>query len=745
MANIIVKGKYTSLSVKDLLDAREMFHVHFLKKRNVVATAIGRYRIRKDAPEFGTEEYRKFAKKVKNEPKTLLNTEVRDLSWPCILVFVKKWLSIDDLVGKDKDDIVPSAIYMPDGREVPVCVIEAVKSSQTDDSVDINRLLFPRNVISGGFPLIVDSQGEEHVASMGCLVSDGNKIYALTNKHVIGEPGSPIFTRVKGRMKKIGVSAKKQLDKVKFSDVYCGFGGEEQVINSDIGLIEIDDINHWKTEVYGIGLIGELKDVNTHNLTLDLINVKKQDNALVRAFGSVSGRIDGEIAALFYRYKSVGGFEYNADFLIGPRDNKPLNIHHGDSGTLWLLEEYEGEGVNKKLKELRPIALHWGAHEFIDGNNKEKHGYGLATCLSNVCRMLNVDIVRGWNLDLDYTWGKTGHFKIAALACELIADKNLSKLLMANQENIGYTDQNLINANVVKGGSGEFVPLADVADLVWRTTKKIDSSNHFADMDDCHQGVFGGKTLLEICKDEKNIDPKVWNKFYDEMDKYKEYKNDTERKKAKYKRGALPFRVWQIYNSMVKYLKAGKVDEFICAGGTLTHYVADACIALHISFLHHGREESEKNVHSDYENGMLDRNMKEVFDAVNKKAKKISGNDTIKGGHAAAKLTVDLMRRTITKMPPLEIIEVWSSAEGRDKFRKMWQELGGRTVECITDGVQVMANIWESAWNEGNGDKIAESKLNKCDSDTLESLYKDKNFLPAYWLVDLELKKKLEG
>ena len=33
--------------------------------------------------------------------------------------------------------------------------------------------------------MIVESQGVQRIASIGCVVSDGNKYYALTNKHVL--------------------------------------------------------------------------------------------------------------------------------------------------------------------------------------------------------------------------------------------------------------------------------------------------------------------------------------------------------------------------------------------------------------------------------------------------------------------------------------------------------------------------------------------------------------------------------
>ena len=40
------KRDFSSLSVKDLLEARDAYHVHLAHLANVIATAIGRYRIR---------------------------------------------------------------------------------------------------------------------------------------------------------------------------------------------------------------------------------------------------------------------------------------------------------------------------------------------------------------------------------------------------------------------------------------------------------------------------------------------------------------------------------------------------------------------------------------------------------------------------------------------------------------------------------------------------------------------------
>ena len=84
----------------------------------------------------------------------------------------------------------------------------------------------------------------------------------------------------------------------------------------------------------------------------------------------------GEVCALFYRYKAVGGFEYVADFLIGPRaGSASLGTHPGDSGTLWLLDRDE-------TKELpMPMALQWGGQVFLSGSDKTGSSYALATGL----------------------------------------------------------------------------------------------------------------------------------------------------------------------------------------------------------------------------------------------------------------------------------------------------------------------------------------------------------------------------
>src|SRR5215510_15238533 len=93
------RRNYTSLSVGDLLEARDTYHVYLSGLENVVATAIGHYRIhQKDwfATHAPDEPPPENVKQVK-EPRTLNNSIVRPWSWPAVLVFVRHWQTAKEL------------------------------------------------------------------------------------------------------------------------------------------------------------------------------------------------------------------------------------------------------------------------------------------------------------------------------------------------------------------------------------------------------------------------------------------------------------------------------------------------------------------------------------------------------------------------------------------------------------------------------------------------------------------------
>ncbi|MGB8212014.1 MAG: hypothetical protein WCE68_00515 [Anaerolineales bacterium] len=729
---------FRSLSVKDLLEAREAYHIHLTSKENVVATAIGRFRIRISDPDAraGASHIAQWRPRDRNVPaRTLQNTIVKEYSWPCVLVFVDQWVQQHDIVSQNPDQVVPRFLYMPDGRVVPTCVILAER--YTPALPPLRNLAFPDQLIGGGYPVFSDEQGQEHIGSLGCLVSDGDIVYALTNRHVAGDEGRPIYTMLHGQKVQIGVSARsgfgreRQVGKRLFKDVYPGWPGSHSFVNLDAGLIRVDDLDYWTAQVFGIGELADPLDLNTDSISLDLIGCP------VRAFGGASGELSGEIQALFYRYKSIGGAEYISDLLIGPRADKPLNTHPGDSGTLWFVDPPSDPGVpapkqgNGRAQSLRPLALQWGGQTVIDGQGRGKLQFALATCLSTICRELDVDIIPDWNTGHSEYWGKTGHYKIAAAACQVVdtPDPSLEKLktlLMNNVSVIAFDDQAIQAGELQKIDSAQFVPLADVPDLVWRNTRKLDSANHFADMDQPGQADFAGKTLLDLCRDPKNLSIEVWNDFYASL------------QVAPLHRGGLPFRVWQIYDHMVQFVRAGKVAEFICAGGVMSHYVGDACQPLHVSYLHHGHPDipAEIKVHSIYETAMLDRYATELIGGVNASLAGRLAQADVQGGFAASLSVLALMRSTIEKLPPEQVINAFNAESAAQRLPYMWSVLKDATAACMAEGCLRLASLWASAWQEGGGMAAYTPDLGMVDRSALKALYDDNNFLPAYRLSD---------
>src|SRR5690242_3530105 len=114
---------YASLALKDLLDAREAYHVYLSQLDNVIATAVGRYCIHQDDWYAQNPPDRPRPKNFPRvtAPRTLANSVIRPWSWPAVLVFVREWQRTEVL----GNNVVPSTLYLPDGRVVPTCVIAA--------------------------------------------------------------------------------------------------------------------------------------------------------------------------------------------------------------------------------------------------------------------------------------------------------------------------------------------------------------------------------------------------------------------------------------------------------------------------------------------------------------------------------------------------------------------------------------------------------------------------------------------
>ena len=782
---------YVSLSIKDLLDAREAYHVHLSILNNVVATAIGRYCIHEDDWYAQNPPDRPRPKNVHkvNEARTLANSVIRPWSWPSVLVFVKKWGGEREL-GEER---VPKTLYLPDGRLVPTCVIEAAPDEELPPPTTGPFHASP--LLGGGYACLRDHQGEQSLGTIACLVKRAGAYYALTNRHVAGGNGEIVKAYIRGEYQPIGTTSSIAVDRQAMSNVFPLWPGLHALLTLDAGLVKIEDINDWTSQAFGIGEIGEVFDATEQSVTLDLIGCP------VRAFGGNTGVTEGEIRGLFFRYETVGGMDHVTDVLIGPRrkddqariKNPPIEYpvtHPGDSGTLWFYDPpRKSVGVNNdpdfenaqsfvehgvRARRLRPLAMQWGGQRMVfpDGTTG---AYALATFLSTVCQSLDVEVMRDWSLGHDEYWGKIGHYAIGWRACDQLSGP-IGTLMKANQSRIGFGDDRLKEGSGFKVGRKGFVPLADVPDYVWipqgmkkSGPRQFEAIQHFADID--IQDIAGNESLLARClKNPNDIAASKWKIYFDGFANAGVGPD----------RGALPFRVWQLWEAMVAYLSKDKdILRFVAAAGILAHYVGDASQPLHCSYMHHGippmltrngrdypipkrlpgenrdtkeyqefKKTKAAQIHGIYEETMLEVDPSDVLSRVDSAIKALGPlADTIRSGHEAATAVVRLMGRAQDRLAPKNIIDADdSNLKPQARAKALWnnQKIRDATAESLADSVRVLAALWESAWKKGGGTQaMVNSK--PFDQQKLDKVYRrDPTFVASLDLDAMAASGKFE-
>lgn len=764
---------FSSLSVRDLLEARDAYHVYLSSLENVVATAVGRYRIHeRDWYANSPPDVRRPSNFARiTQAKTLANTVVRPWSWPCVLVFVRQWNDGSKHAKKHTPsdrDLVPRSLYLPDGRVVPTCVVLAKPDETPAPSVagpsQVSELL------GGGYSCLRSHQGAQNVGTLGCLAHRDGSYYAITSRHVAGGEGEVVKAYVHGDYQRIGSSTDLAVGRVLVPQVFRNWPGQRTYLTLDAALVRIDDVNAWTAQVFGVGEIGPIFDATEDSVSLDLIGLP------VRAFGGTSGVMEGEIQALFYRYQSLGGFDEATDVLIGPRPkpsngtasalpSPPLTLP-GDSGAIWFYdpprkaasrphEDFDQDELapewGARARRLRPVAMQWGGQRtrMPDGSTS---AYALGSFLSTVCRQLDAEIVRDWSTGHDEYWGKIGHFAIGWKACDLVSGK-LGKLMKANQVRIGFDDATIGQGSEFRVGRDGFVPLADVPDYVWITSRRAtEPVQHFADVD--IYDIEGGETLLQRCvEDSSNISASLWQEYFDGFAE----------KGVGPEEGVLPFRVWQIWDAMVAYLRKKDVLRFVAAAGVLAHYVGDASQPLHSSWLHHGvpptkkvggrkyplprdsdefqefKETRAAQIHAIYEQRMLEVDTAEALADVNRLLRnKAPRAPRIESGFDAARATIGLMQRAQKRLPPMDLIKADDPEEGpKARAEALWNSDRVReaTIASLVDSVRVLAAMWKTAWRVGGGEKLAAKKLVRLrEADLDRVVRRDRTFVPSYSL-----------
>jgi hypothetical protein len=732
---------FRSLSMKDLLEARDLFHWQLVNKPNVVGSAIGLYLIRRNDPWPSEKGLGARNPRATNEPRTFANSHVRPYSWPCVLVLVRDWIYATQFGSEiDPDHMIPRTIYLPDGRAAPVCVVAVTPVAPT--SAGPADVRWPDSYIGGGCPIVAEVQGAEHTASVGCLVTDGHKVYALTNRHVAGEPGSVLKARVRGNLVAVGKSSTKQLTRRPFSQVFPEFPGRRTFLTLDVGLVELDSIDDWTSRPFGLQEdVGDIADLNELNIGLQLIDQP------VKAFGAASGELEGTIKALFYRHKSMAGYDYVSEFLIAPRD-ETTQTRPGDSGTAWHLQTTVNAGTASEKKLLRPLAIEWGA-QALAGTGSEQLNFALATGLSTACQLLDVDLVRDHNSGANPFWGQTGHYSIATAAISAVADRNLKALLTANIERISFRPDQLSPAEIhARLANGDFVELADVPDLVWKKTAARvpggrdltqnvgpEHPNHYADIDE--PGAGGGPSLRDVTlAGIDKMEVEVWRTWY----------ANNGHTDARHQ-GLLPFRVWQFFNIMVAALESDPIDiaRFVCAAGIVSHYVGDACQPLHGSYRADGYKDRQpegsnkwpgKGVHSTYEDKMVDRFSDQLLPMIGPAAAAFPVQiRPIRDGRDAAFATVMLMDYAARTLPPTTLCDEYIRLGGGASapvVKGLWDAFSTQTAAVMGAGARYLAALWDAAFAKA-GAALPAGPLAVSEGE-LAAIYKNERFAPSLTL-----------
>ena len=92
------------------------------------------------------------------------------------------------------------------------------------------------------------------------------------------------------------------------------------------------------------------------------------------------------------------------------------------------------------------------------------------------------------------------------------------------------------------------------------------------------------------------------------------------------------------------------------------------------------------------------------------------------------------MRTVFRRVPPPKIVQFFVESDVKPKqlAEDMWEEFGDGTLNCMQDGVHLLAVLWQSAWVAGDGDDtVPASALKALTRQKVMSICRDSAFLPS--------------
>jgi hypothetical protein len=117
-----------------------------------------------------------------------------------------------------------------------------------------------------------------------------------------------------------------------------------------------------------------------------------------------------------------------------------------------------------------------------------------------------------------------------------------------------------------------------------------------------------------------------------------------------------------------------------------------------------------------------------------KRPDKVDDSELIESGFDAAKRTIEMMRAVFKRVPPRRLVQFYIDSDAKPKqlADDMWDAFGQSTIQCMRDGVHLLAVLWQSAWlADGAGDAIPSSALEALTERQAMKICQNETFLPS--------------
>lgn len=306
---------------------------------------------------------------------------------PTVIVFVPE-KTRENLLPESQ--VVPKELEAPeDGDDVVYCKTDVVRGGKAEfleepPPLDDRNRKIVEELGSGAVGLVggvqiagYTSMGMGYLGTAGCAVVDADaRLGLLTNQHVSGPPGRPIFCPKPGR-NAIGRTSK-AIEFVTDEEHYDGLIDEKDaLIRVDCGLVRLEREAEAKVKA-GLYELGELGDVLPIDVgTMDVIGTE------VISVGRTRGVQRGKVVAYAYEWRDDERWSVYTDLLIIGDQPGGAFSHSGDSGKLIVTVE-----------EKRPIALLWGGWQERLRKGYEQENWTYAIDIGKVLEYLDVNILR---------------------------------------------------------------------------------------------------------------------------------------------------------------------------------------------------------------------------------------------------------------------------------------------------------------------------------------------------------------